>query len=64
VALFDRMRSIPWVNLFSLPSLALPNGIQIVGRRFDELTVLAAGRAAERRLPRVEIATPAVVGAH
>lgn len=64
VDLFDQMRAIPWVNLFSLPSLALPNGIQIVGRRFDELTVLAAGRAAERHLPPVVVATPSAVGTH
>lgn len=58
VELFDRMRCVPWVNLFSLPALALPNGIQIVGRRFDELTVLRAGHAAERRLPPVRVADP------
>jgi amidase len=58
VALFDQMRCVPWVNLFSLPSLALPNGIQIVGRRLDEPAVLAAGYAAERHLPPVQIATP------
>ncbi|MFJ3494325.1 amidase [Streptomyces sp. NPDC086091] len=56
VALLDRMRCVPWVNLFSLPGLALPNGIQIVGRRFAEPEVLAAGHAAERRLPRVAVA--------
>ncbi|MFG3236440.1 amidase [Streptomyces antibioticus] len=56
VALLDRMRCVPWVNLFSLPGLALPNGIQIVGRRFAENEVLAAGFAAERHLPRVDIA--------
>jgi amidase len=57
VALLDKMRCVPWVNLFSLPSLALPNGIQIVGRRFRELDVLAAGRAIEHGLV-VEIAEP------
>ncbi len=57
-ALFDSMRCVMWVNLFGLPSLALPNGIQIVGRRFGERDVLAAGRDVERRSPRVEIATP------
>lgn len=56
VRLFDSMRAVPWVNLFSLPSLALPNGIQLVGRRFDELTVLEAGRAVESHLPPVTIA--------
>lgn len=58
IELFDQMRCVPWVNLFSLPSLALPNGIQIVGRRFDELTVLQAGHAVERRLPPLVVATP------
>lgn len=58
IDLFDRMRAVPWVNLFSLPALALPNGIQIVGRRFDELTVLRAGHAVERRLPPLTVATP------
>jgi amidase len=57
VALLDQMRCVPWVNLFSLPGLALPNGIQIVGRRFAESDVLAAGRAAERHLPRVRTAS-------
>lgn len=57
VALMDRMRCVPWVNLFSLPSLALPNGIQIVGRRFAETDVLAAGYAVEKHLPRVDIAS-------
>ncbi|MER7762413.1 amidase [Streptomyces sp. NPDC097619] len=57
VALLDRMRCVPWVNLFSLPGLALPNGIQIVGRRFAENEVLAAGAAVERHLPRVDIAS-------
>jgi amidase len=60
VALFDRMRSVPWVNLFSLPSLALPTGIQLVGRRFGEASVLTAGRAVERHLPAVSLARPAV----
>ena len=59
IALFDRMRCVPWVNLLGLPSLALPNGIQIVGRKYDEATILAAGRAYERRAPRVAVATPA-----
>lgn len=63
IALFDRMRSVPWVNLFALPSLALPNGIQIVGRKYGEMSILAAGRAFERRAPRVEIATPSAAAA-
>lgn len=49
--LFDSMRSTPWVNLFNLPSLALPNGIQIVGNRYDELNVLRAGAEIEHRFP-------------
>lgn len=56
--LFDKMRCVPWVNLFGLPSLGLPNGMQIVGRKYDELTILEAGRAYERRAPRVAVATP------
>lgn len=56
MALFDAMRCVPWVNLLGLPALALPNGIQIVGRRFGEADVFAAARAIERALPRVEIA--------
>ncbi|HUG51245.1 MAG TPA: hypothetical protein VLZ78_09645, partial [Terrimesophilobacter sp.] len=57
--LFDQMRCVPWVNLFGLPALALPNGIQLVGRRFQEREVFAAARAIEPSLPKVEIATPA-----
>jgi amidase len=58
-ALFDLMRCVPWVNLLGLPGLALPNGIQLIGRRFHEYEVFAAARAVERSLPRVEIA-PAI----
>lgn len=57
-ALFDSMRNVPWVNLFGLPSLALPNGIQLVGRRFREDQVFAAAHAVERGLDPVTVATP------
>jgi amidase len=57
-ALFDSMRCVPWVNLFGLPSLALPNGIQLVGRRFREDELFAAARALEPALPPVAVATP------
>ena len=40
--LFDHMRDVVWVNLLSLPSVALPNGIQIVARRFYEAEAFAA----------------------
>jgi amidase len=40
--LFDHMRDVVWVNLLSLPSVALPNGIQIVARRFREAEAFAA----------------------
>jgi amidase len=40
--LFDHMRDVVWVNLLSLPSVALPNGIQIVARRFHEAEAFAA----------------------
>jgi len=56
--LFDQMRCVPWVNLFGLPALALPNGIQLVGRRFREAEVFAAARAVEPGLGPVRIATP------
>jgi amidase len=40
--LFGHMRNIGWVNLLGLPSVALPNGIQIVARRFHEAEAFAA----------------------
>lgn len=44
--LFDLMRNAVWVNLLGLPGAALPNGIQVVGRRFAEAEVFdAAGSA-------------------
>lgn len=46
-SLFDSMRNIPWVNLLGLPSVALPNGIQIVARRFHESQALEAARAVQ-----------------
>jgi len=58
LALFDRMRCVPWVNLFGLPALALPTGIQLVGRRFHEADLLDAASAIEEHFP-VAVATPA-----
>jgi amidase len=56
--LFQRMRCVMWVNLFGLPGLALPNGIQLVTRRFHEPDLLAAAAAIEPLLPPVEVADP------
>jgi amidase len=56
--LFQRMRCVMWVNLFGLPGLALPNGIQLVTRRFHEPDLLAAAAAIEPLLPPVEVASP------
>lgn len=50
--LFDQMRNAVWVNLLGLPAAAMPNGIQVVGRRFAEPEVLAAAAAIEDALPR------------
>ena len=49
--LFDHMRDVVWVNLLSLPSLALPNGIQLVARRFHEVRG-GRGRSCDRRRAR------------
>jgi pyruvate,water dikinase len=57
--LFDHMRDVVWVNLLSLPSLALPNGIQLVARRFHEAEAAAAAAAVVDELGPVEIAEPA-----
>jgi amidase len=54
--LFDQMRNIGWVNLLGLPSLALPNGIQLVARRFREHEALAAAEIATAALPPVAVA--------
>lgn len=54
--LFDHMRNIPWVNLLSLPSVALPNGIQIVARRFHDAQALEAAAIVERALGPTPIA--------
>ena len=54
--LFDHMRNIVWVNLLGLPSIALPNGVQIVARRFREAEALAAAGAAADALGPVEVA--------
>ena len=54
--LFDHMRNVMWVNLLSLPGVALPNGIQIVARRFREAEALDAAEVVERALGPVSIA--------
>jgi amidase len=56
--LFDHMRNVMWVNLTSLPSIALPNGVQLVGRRFREDEVFRAAHVVEESLGRVTVATP------
>jgi amidase len=56
--LFDQMRDVVWVNLLSLPSIALPNGIQIVARRFREAEAHAAASVAADALAPVSIADP------
>jgi amidase len=43
-SLFDRMRSVPWVNLLGLPAVALGDGSQIVARRFHDRAALQAAR--------------------
>lgn len=58
--LFDHMRNIMWVNLLSLPGIALPNGIQIVARRFHEAQAFDAAAVVERALGPVAIADPGV----
>ncbi len=58
IDLFDHMRNITWVNLLSLPSLALSNGIQIVGRRFHEGQILQAGLCVQESLGVASVATP------
>lgn len=55
----DHMRDIVWVNLLSLPSVALPNGIQIVARRFREDEAFAAAGVAAEMLGPVTVAEPA-----
>ena len=56
--LFDHMRDVVWVNLLSLPSLALPNGIQLVARRFHESEAAAAAAVVAGALEPVAIAEP------
>jgi amidase len=50
--LFDQMRNAVWVNLLGLPAVAMPNGVQVVGRRFAEGEILDAAAAIEDALPR------------
>jgi amidase len=56
--LFNHMRNVLWVNLLNLPSISLPNGIQIVARRFHEAEALAAASVAAEALGPVSIAEP------
>ena len=54
------MRNVMWVNALSLPAIALPNGVQLVGRRFREDELFSAAAVVERALAPVTIATPTV----
>ena len=55
-SLFDSMRNLMWVNLLSLPSVAFPNGVQIVARRFHEAEIFDAASAVEREIGPLSIA--------
>ena len=55
-SLFDSMRNLMWVNLLSLPSVAFPNGVQIVARRFHEADIFDAASAVEREIGPLSIA--------
>jgi amidase len=57
--LFDKMRNVMWVNLLSLPSIALPTGIQIVARRFQEKEAFAVAAIVEKEIGPISIANPA-----
>jgi amidase len=59
--LFDHMRNVLWVNLLNLPSISLPNGVQIVARRFREAEALAAASVVAEVLGPVSIAEPTEV---
>ena len=56
--LFDQMRNVPWVNLLGLPGVALPNGMQIVGRRFHEAQALEAAAAVQQVIGTATLAEP------
>jgi amidase len=56
--LFDRMRHAVWVPLLGLPAVALPNGVQLVARRFREEDALVAGEEVLRSLAPVTVAEP------
>jgi len=56
--LFDQMRNIPWVNLLGLPGVALPNGMQLVARRFHEAQALEAAAAVQQAIGTATLAEP------
>lgn len=56
--LFDQMRNIPWVNLLGLPGVALPNGMQLVARRFHEAQALEAAAAVQQVIGTATLAEP------
>ncbi len=58
IDLFDHMRNVVWVNLLGLPGIALPNGIQIVARRFYESQAFDAAAVVAKELSPVAIASP------
>jgi amidase len=58
IELFDKMRNVMWVNLLSLPSIALPNGIQIVARRFHEKDAFVAAAIVEKETGPISVANP------
>jgi amidase len=56
-SLFAHHRNLVWVNCLGLPAVAVPDGVQVIARRFREDEALAAAAVIERALGRCTIAT-------
>jgi len=47
---FIHYRNVVWVNCLGLPAVALPNGVQVIARRFHDHEALAAAEVLEGAL--------------
>jgi amidase len=59
--LFDRMRNVVLVNSMGLPAVALPNGVQLIGRPHHDEQAVQAAALALAATGAAEVATPVAV---